>query len=359
MRPPETTRILIVEDSRLVARVISDTLSTLPSVEVVGVAATGGDALRLIDQLEPDLISLDLELPDMSGLDLLSTIMERRRRKVVVVSSHTQDRATTTFRALDLGAIDVVAKAPSGELGGDIATNLLRTFRAAIVARPQQGVASPAGPANAAHNDMAGLRLRRPEIMIIAASTGGPVALTDFFGEFDQPLPWPTVVVQHLPSGFPESLAARLDAAGPFEVRVPGTLDAISKADIWLAPGGHQLRMTRTRFTVQPARQGDGLAPRADLTLTSAAASFGPGALAIILTGMGDDGLAGSQRIVAAGGQVLAQSGESSLIDGMPSQVRRAGLSLGSGSPRELAQLIRTTARSTKTSETLESTRTS
>lgn len=354
MRSQDTTRILIVEDSRLVARIISDTLSTLPSVEVVGVASTGAEALRLIDQLNPDIVSLDLELPDISGLDLLSTIMGRRPRKVVVVSSHTQDRASTTFRALELGAIDVVAKAPSGELGGDIATNLLRTFRAAILARPQQD-----SGAATTQSDLAGLRLRRPELMVIAASTGGPVALTDFFGEFDEPLPWPTVVVQHLPSGFPESLAARLDSAGPSEVRVPGTLDAIAKADVWLAPGGHQLRMTRTRFTVQPARQGDGLAPRADLTLTSAASSFGPGALAIILTGMGDDGLAGCQQIVAAGGQVLAQSGESSLIDGMPSQVRRAGLSVGSGSPRELARLIRATARSTTTAEAIKPMRTS
>ncbi len=362
---------------------ITQALDALPGITVIGQAGSGREGLQQIEALDPDIVSLDIELGDISGLDVLEQVMKTKPRRVVVVSSQTEAGADTTLRALALGAVDFVAKGRLDPGPDGFEARLARAFEAARHARVLPGrrstPAAPAAPqrprsaeerlaqarerraaAQARRRDGSSgrhgadrgaptaspprpgseTRLRKPDLLLIASSTGGPPALQEFFGTLTVPPAMPVLLVQHMPEAFTARLAQRLDQAGPASVSEAAEGDQLRRGHVYIAKGGRHLGLNGRRLSLIDTEPIGGLKPRADITFEQAVEVHGSSLLAVVLTGMGDDGLIGCEAVSRAGGQVLAQSAETSTVDGMPQKVRNAGLHLDEGSPTYLAALI-------------------
>jgi two-component system chemotaxis response regulator CheB len=332
-------RILIVDDAVVVRRLVADLLSGDPALEVAGTAANGRIALSRIDQLQPDLVLLDVEMPEMDGLQTLATLRKTHPAlPVIMLSRFTSRGAATTLDALALGANDYVAM-PDGvrnleEALRDLGDRLIPKIKQ--FARPGRGskaaleVEPPPTPRNRSLSDP-GLRPRSPlEIVAVGASTGGPNALALLMAALPADFPVPVVMVQHMPPLFTRLLAERLTAQGtiPVSEAVPGELVRAGRA--WLAPGDHHLELAQEGISITlRTHQGpaeNSCRPSVDVLLRSVVEVYGAGALVVMLTGMGQDGLRGCERVRAAGGQILAQDEATSVVWGMPGVVARAGL---------------------------------
>jgi two-component system chemotaxis response regulator CheB len=313
-------RVLVVDDSAVMRKLLSALLSRDPEVEVVATALDGAVALRKVAQLRPDVVTLDLEMPGMDGIDVLREIMRRSPVPVVVVSAHTQRGAAASVTAMALGAVDVVAK-PRHSPGAGLeamAAELLAKLKAVAGRRWRRPPAaalrrSPGGPA-------AGLAR---QVVAIGVSTGGPAALAYLLPRLPADLKAAVVVVQHMPEGgFTEMLARRLSQGCGLDVREARDGDALRDGQVLVAPGGRHLRVSRrpqgALALVGGGEPVSGHRPSADVLFESVAAEFGPRGRGVLLTGMGEDGAAGLQAVRVAHGQTLAQDEESSVVFGMP-----------------------------------------
>lgn len=347
-------RVLVVDDSVVVRRFVSDVLSGDPGIDVVGTAAHGGLALAKIPLLEPDLVLLDVEMPVMDGL---ATLRELRRRypslPVVMFSTVTERGARVTVEALALGASDYVAK--PANLASLAASREL--VRAELVPRILALTARSAGPGAAARAVVTErtrlaptptptptstpapvatgvLAASRPaggvDAVVIGASTGGPDALAQVLAALPPWLPVPVVVVQHMPPIFTRHFANRLDAKCRLTVKEAEAGDQLRAGHVLIAPGDHHLRLSSHRGVVTAALdQGPPESfcrPAVDVLFRSAAAAYGRKVLAVVLTGMGSDGARGAGDVVAAGGTVLVQDEATSVVWGMPGAVWAAGV---------------------------------
>lgn len=325
--------VLVVDDSAFMRRLIADVVSRAPEFRVVGTARDGHDALRKVHELDPDVVTLDIEMPGLNGLDTLGYIMSETPRAVVVLSGFTPRGGALTLRALEYGAVDVVEK-PSGTLSLDlerIADRLVEALRAAVAANlrnlrvemwnaagPGAGTAaaSPAGALGPAEGAAARVAV------VIAASTGGPRALAELVPMLPAGLEAAVLVVQHMPARFTRSLAERLDALGALPVGEAVHGEPLLAGRAYVAPGDQHLRVARRGG--RPCAVLDhepplwGVRPAADHLFASAAEHFGPCCVGVVLTGMGRDGAAGLAAIVEAGGDGIAQDRGSSVIYGMP-----------------------------------------
>lgn len=329
-------RVLVVDDARMMRRVISDVVTRLGAT-VVGEAGDGGEAIRQAEKLRPDLITLDIEMPGPNGLEVLRHVMSHSPTRVILVSSRTTAGADVTLEGLSLGAIDFVPK-PSSTSGLDqFAARLEDAVAAARLSRPVTAGTAPRRPAKSARPSG---RLRRPQMIVVASSTGGPRALTEFLSGFSKAPSAPMLVVQHMPAHFTTRLAARLDDLVPFPVSEAEDREQVTAGKVLIAPGDRHLgyRNGRTRLLDSPPIGR--LRPAADITFEEVSQEIGRRTLAVVLTGMGKDGLDGVSSIVSAGGQAIAQDGDSCAVDGMPRAVREAGLATAEGSPSHLAELI-------------------
>lgn len=299
-------RVLVADDSAVFRQLLASALAQDPEVEVVGMATNGVQALELAARLRPDVITLDLEMPVLDGLSTLQALTRQDPIPVVVLSAHSPEGADLAVRALQLGAVEVEAK-PREPWTGAALASLVGKVKAAARARPRPQ--SRAGPVR---------------MVALAASTGGPSALASVFARLPV-LHTPVVVVQHMPPGFTASLARRLDEVGP--MRVQEAEDGMEPAAgvAYVAPGGRQLEVREGRWALRDADPQEVLKPCADVTFAAVARYFSP-VLAVVLTGMGRDGLEGSRRIKRAGGVVIAQNEESSVVYGMPRAVVEAGV---------------------------------
>jgi two-component system chemotaxis response regulator CheB len=327
-------RILIVDDSTVIRRLVSDALSADSAIEVVGTAANGRIAVAKIAQLQPDLVTLDLEMPEMDGLATLAEIRKSHPRlPVIIFSTLTQKGAVATLQALSQGASDYVTKpAHVGSVMEAIATvrsELIPRIKALthVAPRPAALIAQPIkAPPIAA----GAARAQRPEIIAIGASTGGPNALAELFRQLPPDLPVPIAVVQHMPPLFTRYLAERLDGATSLAVREAAAHDALTKGSAWIAPGDFHMQLGRTSgqavIRLDQGPPENCCRPSVDVLLRSVARDYGSKALAIILTGMGQDGLRGCEAIRAAGGRVIVQDEATSVVWGMPGTIARAGL---------------------------------
>jgi len=329
-------RVLVVDDSAMNRRVLSGLLTALPNVQVIGTAADGDEALRVVSEKNPDLITLDLEMPRMDGFTFLRLLMASRPTPVIVISSH--DGRESVFRALELGAIDFVAK-PSAMLTGQ--TEAIRQQLEEVVALVRQ--LAPSGPwrKSRATTDFGPARQpsaaasvtprldsqpaarREPaRVLGIAASTGGPTALMELFAPLSETSPSAIVVAQHMPERFTKSFAERLDKSSRFRVREAEHMHEVLPGSAFVCPGGRCLEVHRQddRLVVRVAfpASTDRHAPSADRLLTSLARAAGDKAIAVVLTGMGDDAAKGVIEIKKAGGMVLAESEETAVVYGMP-----------------------------------------
>jgi len=328
-------RVLVVDDSAMNRRVLSGLLTALPNVQVVGTAADGDEALRVVSEKTPDLITLDLEMPRMDGFTFLRLLMASRPTPVIVISSH--DGRESVFRALELGAIDFVAK-PSAMLTGQ--TEAIRAQLEQVVALVRQ--LAPSGPWRKTRSTTDFGSASRPissrveapvpvapparrdptRVLGIAASTGGPTALMELFAPLTDTSPCAIVVAQHMPERFTKSFAERLDRSSRFRVREAEHLHEVTPGAAFVCPGGRCLELHRQdeRLVVRVAfpASTDRHAPSADRLFSSLAKTMGDRAIAVVLTGMGDDAAKGVVEVKKAGGLVLAEAEESSVVYGMP-----------------------------------------
>ncbi len=339
-------RVLIVDDSTPIRTMLAGILSEESDIEVVGTAGTGAVALAKLAQLNPTVVTLDVEMPDMSGLDILAEIRKvAPRLPVIMFSSMTVKAGVTTLEALARGASDYVTKPQSGgSLAASIEhvrTQLLPRIRglgprqlppvAPIKERSALGVlpaivSSPLPPVTG----MAALPGLRPDILAIGSSTGGPNALSELFMALSAPLPVPVVLVQHMPPLFTRLLAERLAATSPVKFREAQNGDGLKPGDALIAPGDYHMRLERGngRVTVvlDQAPPENSCRPAVDVLFRSVAQAYGSRAMALVLTGMGQDGLLGCQDIRARGGQIVVQDEATSVVWGMPGFVAKAGL---------------------------------
>lgn len=329
-------RVLIVDDAVMVRSRLSKILSADPEIEVVGVAATGRIALLKQAALKPDAIVLDVEMPDLDGLQTLSRLRQiDDRLPVIMFSSMTTRGATATLDALTLGASDYVTK-PS-QLGDvEAVTQYLQdTLIPKIKALCQTTAPPPRPQSNQVKSQKSTLNpsgTLRPmaEIVAIGVSTGGPNALATLLSQLPADFPVPIAIVQHMPPVFTQLLADRLTAKCPLPVReaIAGTV--LRPGTIWLAPGDYHLSVQQARLGVELALDRtppqNSCRPSADVLLASVARVYGDRALGVILTGMGQDGLRGCQEIRDRDGQILVQDEASSVVWGMPGFVAKAGL---------------------------------
>ena len=328
-RPGRPVRVLVADDSALMRHQLRRLLEADDDIVVVDTARDGLDALLKTERLQPDVITMDVEMPRLSGLEAVRLLMERFPRPVVMLSSQTSAGAETTVRALALGAIDFVAK-PLG-LGDQglsaIADELVGKVKRAASARVRRPLPAarqnePGRPRPAQRSGPAAEKL-----LVIGASTGGPRALAELFAGLPDRLPCAIVVVQHLPAGFTRSLAERLDQCSAVSVAEAQAGDVLAPGRALLAPGDFHLRLTSRRISLEQGPRQHGVRPSVDTTLEDAAEHFGPAVLAVILTGMGVDGTAGCHAVKARGGLVFSESESSCVVYGMPRAVVQAGLS--------------------------------
>ncbi len=336
-------RVLVVDDSALVRQLLSSILGSAPGIEVVGTAGDPYVARDRIKQLNPDVLTLDVEMPRMDGLTFLGNLMRLRPMPVVMVSSLTQQGAEVTLRALELGAVDFVAKPKLDVAQGlaGYAEEIVDKIRAAAASHPRPAAAPPRAaalpevPAKLSADAVLARspslsRFRTTERVIgIGASTGGTEAIKDVLRELPPDMPG-IVVTQHIPEAFSGPFAKRLDTACALTVVEARDGQAILPGHAYVAPGNRHLLVARdgARFL---CRLNDGPPvnrhkPSVDVMFRSLAQSAGPNAVAVMLTGMGADGAEGTGEMRAAGAPVVAQDERTSVVWGMPGEVVRRGL---------------------------------
>ena len=336
----EKIRVLVVDDSLVVRRVVTEELTTQADLEVVGAAANGRIALEKMAELNPDLVILDIEMPDMDGLTALTHLHKSHpKTPVIMFSSLTELGAAATLEALSRGASDFFAK-PIGPGGLEASRQIIRTelipaIRALCAPKspPKASVkilpkASPSAIAPAAPSST--LPKSRIDLLVIGASTGGPNALAEIFSALPADLPVPILVVQHMPPMFTQMLAERLTKQSHFPTAEATSGIELTPGNALVAPGDYHLVVTRegarvcTKIHQEPHENA--CRPAVDPLFRSVASIYGKNTLAVVLTGMGQDGLRGCEAIRAQGGQILAQDEATSVVWGMPGFVARAGL---------------------------------
>jgi two-component system chemotaxis response regulator CheB len=333
-------RVLIVDDAVVVRRTLADVLAGDSELEVVGTAANGRIALAKIPQVNPDLITLDMEMPEMDGLQTLAAIRKNYpQMPVIMFSAVTLRGAAATLDALALGARDYVTK-PANV--GCLAEAMQRIREQLIPKIKAFCPRTPVPQATIPQVSLAPARIRSPaavplhadgqrvEVLAIGVSTGGPNALAVLLPEFPADFPIPIVIVQHMPPLFTRTLADRLASKAAFDVCEGAEGDEITPGKAWLAPGGYHMVTRREgmliRLGLNQAPPENSCRPAVDVLFRSVARTYGPSALAVVLTGMGQDGLRGCECIREAGGRVLVQDQATSVVWGMPGCVAAAGL---------------------------------
>ncbi len=321
-------RVLVVDDSVFMRRMVSDMIGRFPGYCVVGVAADGREALRRIDEFDPDVVTLDIEMPRLDGFGVLEQVMSSRPRPIVVLSAYTESGSTAALRALELGAVDFVAK-PSGPVSFDVASveaRLYEALQAAAAAdmtallsdRARVGV--PALPAPGPGEEAA---------VAIAASTGGPRALSYIIGALPGDLGAAVLVVQHMPPGFTSALAMRLDSMAALSVTEASGGEAVVPNGVWIAPGNFHMRVRRihsdVRISLDQRETMWGTRPAADALFPSVADAYGDRCVGVVLTGMGRDGANGLGAIRAVQGRTMAQDEASCVVYGMPCRAVEQG----------------------------------
>ena len=329
-------RVLVVDDSFVVRRVVSDVINEDPELEVAGVAINGKMALAKVAELNPAVVTLDVEMPEMDGIQTLTALRKTHPRlPIIMFSTVTERGARVTLEALANGAQDYVTKpTASANLAAakeEVREQLLPRIKAfcrppvrparVVPLAPRAAAVVPAVPPG---------RRRVIEVVAIGVSTGGPNALMDLVPALPADLPVPVVIVQHMPPVFTRLLAERLASKSALAVREAEAGEPVRPGTVLLAPGGQHLAVERrgagveTRLTQDPPENS--CRPAVDVLFRAAASVYGGGVLAVVLTGMGQDGLRGCEPIRRAGGQVVVQDEATSVVWGMPGAVAQAGL---------------------------------
>jgi two-component system, chemotaxis family, protein-glutamate methylesterase/glutaminase len=365
-------RVLIVDDSALMRRLLTDLLSSAPEIEVVGTARNGREAVLQAAQLKPDVITLDVEMPEVSGLEALPVLLAVHEAPVVMVSALTQEGADVTLQALELGAVDFMPKPERNQLAEMRANRDLLVAK--VLAASQSRVRRPRRSARTSTTSLAGgstsigrvsthTSMRPPGLPPIAASipasapgplcfvigisTGGPQALSQVFPLLVSPLP-PILVVQHMPAQFTGIFAERLNRYSTVSIKQAEEGDAVLPDRILIAPGGQHMRLTgyppRVRVTLSDESPVSGHRPSIDVLFQSTARAYQSAAIGLLMTGMGRDGVHGCKAILAAGGFTLGQDEATSVVYGMNKAAFLEGAIKGQFALDELPHIIQNIA---------------
>lgn len=330
-------RVLVVDDSAFNRRTIIKMLEAVPGIEVIGYACDGEEGLRKVFDLHPDLITLDLEMPKMDGFTFLRIVMSGRPTPIIVISARSEDE--NVFRALDFGAVDFVAK-PSARISPelfnireDLVRKVLsggRTDMNKVLLRKNQVETLVSPTVTEKRGGEQPLTSRQATAMVvIGASTGGPPALQTIFSAIREPLPLAFAIAQHMPPGFTKAFADRMNKLSALSIAEATDGEAVLPGRVLIAPGGKNIIFERTGSEVRvrvvsPAAE-QRYVPSVDVLFSSAAETFAAKTIGVILTGMGNDGHQGVMAIKKAGGTVIAESEESSVVFGMPKEAIATG----------------------------------
>lgn len=349
-------RVLIADDSAFMRQIITDLINSDPELQVIGAARNGADALEMIEKLQPDVITLDLEMPKLNGLETLKEIMKRWPKPVVMISHLTQEGATTTLNCLEAGAMDFVPK-PSGSISLDFArvaqdlTEKIKmayhNFRPQVISPIQPVRRTPRMPVmpviqTPAPSTLSSNLSRRDDLVIaLGTSSGGPRALKEVIPYLPANMPAGMVIVQHMPPGFTRSLADRLNHESKIRVKEAEEGDRIEPGLALLAPGGYHLEIEAggiVRLNQKPPLWG--VRPCVDYMMESMATLYGSRLIGVVMTGMGRDGANGMAEIKRRGGRTIIQNEETCLVYGMPRAVAERGLADHVVPLQEIAQKI-------------------
>ena len=343
--PANKFRVLVVDDSSFMRKVLESIFTADGGFQVIGQAKDGREAVSLAESLKPDVITMDLNMPHMDGLQATAQIMTTNPRPIVIVSSESKEGAESTLKALEYGAIDFVAK-PSGGIDLDMQSvkdELLRKVRmaakvrvvrtasriaAALQAPPKAGAAiSPRPAAAPAANLAAASGDMRFPVVVLAASTGGPATVMRLAPGFTKDFPAAVILVQHMPAAFTTQFAVQLAEFTGIRVKEVEGNEAIQPGALYICPGGQHLRVSPTGRMQLDGASGriEGYLPNIDVTMESVAAFAGAMSIGVVLTGMGSDGARGAKAIKSAGGYVVAQDEATSVIFGMPAEAIKCG----------------------------------
>jgi len=329
-------KVLIVDDSGVMRKLLSDIITQDGEMEVIGTAASGVEAVQKAESLHPDVITMDINMPKMNGILAVEHIMKSRPTPIVMISSVTQHGAEATLKALELGAVDFIAK-PSGDISLDIESlqmeiaSKVKTASKIKVVRNVNG--SPKGA-----SDLLGtshlkvtrglvrrspspptLKLVAPHILAIGCSTGGPQALNEILGELPSYFPYPILVVQHMPEKFTKELAKQLNQKVKLKVVEAEDGDKIKGGTVYIAPGSYHMRVTpHEMIRLSQDEKVNGHRPSIDVMMESVSEVYGKHAIGVLLTGMGSDGARGLYKVKQAQGVTIAQDELTSAVFGMP-----------------------------------------
>jgi len=325
---PGTIKVLLVDDSPIALLLLKRILATVPDIEVVGTAQDGLEGLRLVEQLDPDVVCTDLHMPVINGLELTRAVMARFPRPVLVVSVSVADHSMTAFTLLEAGALDIVAKPRQDSETGfrAIAAELVRKIRilSGVKVFRRNGQAHAAAPAPVP--SAKAIPGAPPRLIVVGASTGGPPVLQTLLSRLPADFAVPMVVVQHISEGFLDNMVAWLNAFTPLHVSVAQAEELPAPGRVYFAPERKHLLFDREgRFVLSTDPPVHGHRPSVTRTMQSAVASYGSEVAGVLLTGMGSDGAEGMLEICRAGGMTIAQDERSSVVFGMPKQAIAIG----------------------------------
>ncbi|MBI5029105.1 MAG: chemotaxis response regulator protein-glutamate methylesterase [Chloroflexi bacterium] len=351
-------RVVVVDDSPFICRLMTSHLQAVPDIKVVGTALNGLQALALIKELRPDVVTLDLEMPAMNGEQTLEAIMYDCPTPVVLVSGVSHQAAQVTMRALEMGAVDFILKYTPGvdtdpdalrqeiiaKVRAAARIHVIRSVRRRSVADLEFALPSPApseiSSEAPAHFDAA--PFAPGVVIVIGASTGGPVAVRELIGTLPADFPAALIVVQHIPATFTGVLAAQLNRHSNLRVKEAQNGDRLQAGNVLIAPGGyHLLVRADARVELNQGPEIGGHRPSIDVTMQSVAQWYNARAKGVVLTGMGSDGALGLVAIRSKGGQTFAQDAESCVVNGMPQRAIEKGVVDHVASPSQIAHLLR------------------
>ncbi len=343
---PKKFRVLVVDDSTFMRRVLETIFNSDDQLQVVGHAKDGREAIALAESLKPDVITMDLNMPHMDGLQATAHIMTTNPRPIVVVSSETKEGAASTLKTLELGAIEFVTK-PSGGVDLDMQSvkeELIRKVRMAAKVRVVRTASRMVSAVQGTGNEFAQpsqvqrerltqtgpivpADLRFP-VVVLAASTGGPATVMRMAPGFTKDFPAAVFLVQHMPAAFTTQYALQLAEFTGIRVKEGESNESVQPGTLYICPGGQHLRVTPTGRIQLDTTTGriDGYLPNIDVTMESVAAYAGAMSIGVVLTGMGSDGARGARAVKSAGGFVLAQDEATSVIFGMPAEAIKSGV---------------------------------
>lgn len=318
-------RVLVAEDSATVRELLVHVLESDPEISVVGVATNGAEAIEMAGRLRPDVITMDIEMPGVDGFDATKEIMIEAPTRIVIVSSRTSENVEMALNATRAGAL-MVLPTPASPAAGEFVdqrADLIRAVRSMASVK----VVRRWRPTDTAGDAGPPVRGGPVRMVAIAASTGGPAALQRVLMDLPRDFPVPILVVQHIAHGFTEGLCRWLAGSCGLRVRLARHHEVLEPHSVYLAPDDRHLGVDlRDRAILSSALPVDGFRPSANFLFSSVARACGEASVAVVLTGMGRDGVEGARAVHAAGGRVLAQDEETSVVYGMPKEIVRAGL---------------------------------